>query len=483
MQELSVEIKKSDLTLGGRLILEIPYLSIYQWDRIGIVGSNGQGKTSLLKLLAGELEPDNGQVIRKSSFGFFQQTTGAIEGADYSLLSKWKVSKGSCEGLSGGEETRQKLAHVLSDYQEGLILDEPTTHLDSEGIELLIEALSYYYGTLVVVSHDRYFLDQTITKIWEVANGHVKEYQGNYSAYHQQKEAESRSALNAQKNYQKEKRRLEEAVAEKQAKAQKMSQVSDKQKKRRIKPSRLGGSKQKDTAVKGIQKAAKGIEKRMSQLAVAAPIIVESSINFRQKEGLKLHNKFPIMGESVTLVRGDKQLLKEADFQFALGEVIALQGPNGCGKSSLLAHILAKDKGIIVSPKVVFGTFEQQAYRLTDSANLVTYLLRGTDYHESLVRAVLHQLDFSQNDLLKRVSDLSGGEKNRLLLGCLFLKESNVLILDEPTNFIDLRTSQALEGFIKGYPCTILLTSLDRYFVERVATQVWQFKDEKLVLK
>lgn len=483
MQKLSVELTHIDLSLGNKQVLAIPQLSIYQWDRIGIVGDNGQGKSTLLNLLGGNLEPDKGKVEIKTNFGFFQQVAEP-EGdpSDYELLSKLKVPKRSNDGLSGGELTRMKLAQVLSTCHEGLLLDEPTTHLDQEGVNFLVNELSYYYGTLVIVSHDRYFLDRAVTKIWEVSEGHVTEYQGNYTDYQQQKDGAQQTALNVLNNSQKEKRRLELAVAGKKARAEKMSKVSQKQKKRQIKPSRLGGSKQKDTALKGVQKAAKGIEKRLSQLSIGPVIPSEKVITFQQSKQTEIHNKYPIIGESVTLIKGERLLLNETNFQFPLGEVIALQGPNGCGKSSLLAHILARGPGMTISPKVNFGTFEQQAYQIKDSQNLVNYLLKVTDYSESIVRSVLHQLGFTQGDLLKKVYQLSGGEKTRLILGRLFLQESNVLVLDEPTNFIDLSSRLALESFIKNYPGTILLTSHDRYFVESVATQIWVFRDQSLIL-
>ncbi|MBP1041781.1 ABC-F type ribosomal protection protein [Vagococcus sp. BWB3-3] len=484
MQLLSVDLKDVALTLGGQQVLELQQLSIYQGDKIGIVGNNGQGKTTLLNVLRRILQPDKGTVVIKTEFALFEQVTLPEERlADYEWLSKFKVPKQASSSFSGGEQTRMKLAQLFSDYHEGLLLDEPTTHLDQEGITFLVDELVYYYGTLVVVSHDRYFLDKTVTKIWELANGRVTEYQGNYTAYQLQKEAEEQANLTEQKNNLKEKRRLELAIADKKAKADKLAAVTEKQKKRQIKPSRLGGTKQKDSVVKGIQKSAKAMEKRLSQLAVGPSSQVEKKIIFKQSAELTLHNNYPIMGEGVTLKKGKRLLLDNADFQFSLGEVIVLNGPNGCGKSSLLAHIMSKGQGIVVSPKVMFGNFDQHAYQVVTQETLGSYLAKGTDYPEAIVRSVVHQLGFSQNDLTKRVCDLSGGERTRLILGELFLKESNVLLLDEPTNFIDLASRLALENFINGYPGTILLTSHDRYFVERVGTQNWLFKNQKLVME
>lgn len=484
MQSLAVELNKIQLSFGPKTILDIPHLRVYQWDKIGIVGQNGQGKSTLLNLLAGHFSPDKGRIVRKIAFSYAQQVANPQEqewqASDQ--YTKFKVPSSDIETFSGGEETRLKLAQALADYQEGLLLDEPTTHLDQQGIDHLVAELTYYYGTLLIVSHDCYFLDQTVTKIWEVADGQVKEYQGNYTAYERQKEEERLTAMRSQANYQQEKRRLELAVSERQAKATRLAHVSDKQKNRRTQPSRLGGSKQKDTVLKGVQQATKNIQKRIDQLQSGPELSQEVTVKFHQQESLVMHNKFPIMGEGVNLSRGDKHLLVKADFQFPLGQVIGIVGPNGCGKSSLLQHILTNGQGIQLSPKVVFGHFGQLAYRLISQKSILDYLLNQSEYRESVARAVLHNLGFARSDLSKRVDQLSGGECTRLILGELFLKESNVLILDEPTNFIDVKTVKALAYFMENYPGTIIFTSHDRYFVKQVATQIWAFEKQSLII-
>lgn len=189
MEQLTLEMKNIEVTYLDRIILEIPYLSVYQYDRIGIVGKNGSGKTTLLKLMYGDIYPLRGSVSKQIDFGYFEQKeVPETRQADGELLSRLFVPNEDVNHLSGGEQTRLKLAQLFSTYYEGMLIDEPTTHLDSEGIDFLIDQLMYYYGSLIIISHDRYLLDQLVTKIWEVEDGTVTEYVGNYSDYESQKQ-------------------------------------------------------------------------------------------------------------------------------------------------------------------------------------------------------------------------------------------------------------------------------------------------------
>lgn len=188
------------------------------------------------------------------------------------------------------------------------------------------------------------------------------------------------------------------------------------------------------------------------------------------------------MGQSINLYAGDKLLLDNVDFQFPLGKRIAITGDNGTGKSTLLHSILNEAEGMIVSKKVIFSSYKQMDYKLTGSVPVIDYLMKQTDYPENTVRSILNNLGFKQTEILKPVNTLSGGEAIRISMASLFVRPSNVLILDEPTNFIDIQTIEALEGFIKQYPGTIIFTSHDNYFVEKIADQIWKITDKKLSL-
>ncbi len=196
MENLAIKLNKIEHSFGAKKLFSIESLSAYQGERIGIIGSNGQGKSTLLKLIAGELKPDSGTIQKEIAFHSFRQISDIEEEndqtneLDWELLGRFSVPQNALNTFSGGELTKYRLARVLSTYEMGLLLDEPTTHLDQNGIEQLIEELRYYYGTLLFVSHDRYFLNQLATKLWVIEDEEIKEYTGNYEEYQQQKKLE-----------------------------------------------------------------------------------------------------------------------------------------------------------------------------------------------------------------------------------------------------------------------------------------------------
>lgn len=487
MNQLVSELKHVEKSYLNKDVLQIEELTVYENQKIGIVGRNGEGKTTLLRLINGEIKPDLGEINTQIEFRYYAQIKNELQ-PDYTkleaeYLSRLKVPEHDTQYFSGGEQTRMRLAEFFSTYHPGLLMDEPTTHLDQEGIEFLVEQLKYYYGTLIVVSHDRYFLDEVVDTIWEVQDGSVKAYPGNYSQYQELKEQERIEQEHAYASYAKEKTRLEQAARDKQAQADKLSRVSAKQRNRSVKPDRLSSSKQKDTVQKAAHKSAKAMEKRVEQLEAVEKVQQDRTIQFPTPKSLEIHNDFPIMGQDITIKRGDNLLLDNVSFQFPLGQRIGIVGPNGSGKSTLLQHILAEGPGITLSKKVVFSTYQQMAYQLSSEKSMVDYLMQDTTFTEPVVRSVLNNLGFNQQDVsLKAVKDLSGGEATRLVIAKIFTDPSNVLVLDEPTNFIDIQTIEALETLMQSYTGTVLFTSHDQYFMENVADQIWSIEDGKLNL-
>lgn len=488
MENLAIKLTNIRKNFGTKEVVNIQELTAYENNRIGIIGDNGTGKSTLLKIIHGETVPETGSIQREISFSYFSQIpkeTKVIdsEKIDWEVVSRFKVPKNETGTLSGGEETKYRLAQTLSTYQMGLLLDEPTTHLDRNGVNYLIEELRYYYGTLIFVSHDRYFLNQLATKIWEVKDGRVTEYIGNYDAYKQQKEIEKLEQQRATDNYTKEKKKLEAAISRKKEQAAKSEKVSTKKKKQNVRPDRLSSSKQKDTVQKSLQKSAKSMVSRLAQLEEPTQYESKKKILFPKVKSIEIHNKFPIRGEQVSLKNGEKSLLEKCNFQFSLEKKIAIVGDNGTGKTTLLNHIVSNGEGIILSPKVIFSVYRQMDYKFSGSESILHYLMERTEYSEVVVRSILSNLGFSQTDIGKPLTSLSGGESTRISLAAAFTKPSNILILDEPTNFIDLTTIEALEELIKAYTGTVLFTSHDSYFVKKLADEVYILNKKQLILR
>lgn len=486
MEKVCLALENIEVSFLDRLVLSISNLSIHQFDRIGIVGKNGAGKSTLLKLMAGQIQPEKGHIRRFTDFAYFDQLASPINReVNYELIGKLSIPQTEIENFSGGEQTRLKIAQILSNDHEGLLIDEPTTHLDELGKQFFIEEMTYYYGALVLVSHDRYVLDKLVTKIWEIEDGHITEYTGNYSDYVTQKERQRKQQQELHENYIKEKNHLLKAAEEKKKKADKITQANGhiSKKETKAKANKMFMTKSKDTGQKAVQRAAKAIEKRVEQLEKIDVPKKEHLLRFQQSPALQIHNKYPIMGECITLKAGDNILLKEASFQFPLGKTIVITGSNGAGKTALLRHILNRGEGVILSPKAVIGSYEQMDYQFNKEESVLGFFKKRSDYNESKIRSVLYSMNFTGNDLNKNVTHLSGGEAIRLVLCQLFLGRYNVLILDEPTNFLDVFCIEALECFLKGYEGTVILVSHDRMFIKRVADCEYAIEEHKLTVR
>ncbi|RPK30723.1 Msr family ABC-F type ribosomal protection protein [Paenibacillus xylanexedens] len=485
MEKICFELEQVEMTYMDKVILNIERLAVHQLDRIGVVGGNGQGKSTLLKLITGQIQPTAGKVKRFAEFGYLEQveppqSNESIE-VDGALLSKLAIPQHD-QPWSGGEQTRLKLAQMFTHYHEVLLLDEPTTHLDQEGITFFLDELRYYYGALVLISHDRAVLDELVTTIWEIHQGEVHVYSGNFSEYQAQKRLEREQQNQAHEQFSKEKRRLELAAREKMKKAEKITQAGSMSKKEsKAKANRMVETKSKGTSQKAVHRAAKAIEQRMQQLQEVNAVQQVRPMIFRQPKTLELHNRFPIMADRLTLEVEGHILLEDVSFQIPLKQKIAITGANGSGKSTLLNHVFHAGDHITMSPKAKLGYFQQMSYRFTTKETVLQFLKNRSQYEESELRSALHAMQFTGNDLLKNVGTLSGGEAIRLQLCHLFLGQYNILLLDEPTNFLDMHALEALEHFIKAYEGTILYVSHDQRFIENTADQQFQITERQLI--
>ncbi|GAA0603737.1 hypothetical protein GCM10009001_21000 [Virgibacillus siamensis] len=303
MEQLKLELTNIEVSFLDQLVLDISKLSVYQFDRIGLVGKNGSGKSTLLKLINGSIQPNKGKIHRLTDIGYFEQTAQTVDGEmDYELLGKLSVPQLDMGEWSGGELTRMKMAQLFSLYYEIMLIDEPTTHLDTAGTDFLINQLMYYYGALILVSHDRYVLDQLVTKIWEIKDGKITEYTGNYTDYAVQKELERKQQQEQHELYVKEKNRLLSAADEKMEKAKKVTQSNKKVSKKdtKAKANKMFMTKSKGTSQKSVQRAAKAIEQRVEQLDVVEAPEEETPLYIHQSKALQMHNKFPVMADRLT---------------------------------------------------------------------------------------------------------------------------------------------------------------------------------------
>lgn len=482
-------IKAKDIHVEymGRDVLDIDDLELYDYDRIGLVGANGAGKSTLLKVLLGETPLPHGKIVREGNFTYIPQLDDAVaqEVKDYALLGKLGIDGLKAEHMSGGEETRLKIAQALSGEVHGIFADEPTCHLDRDGIDFLINQLKYYSGALLLISHDRYFLDQVVDKIWELKEGKITEYWGGYSEYLAQKEEERQSQAAQYKLFTAERDRLEKAITEKQNQARKVDQKAKGASKKNSSESggRLGHQKTTGSKQKKLHNAAKNMEHRIEALGDVKPPEAIRSVQFRQNKALELHNPFPIIGKEICKQFGDKVIFEQASFQFPLGAKIAVTGANGTGKTSLFKMILDREDGISVSPKAEIGYFAQNGYKYDRNQGVMEFMLENCDYQVSEIRAVLASLGFPHHDVRKELSVLSGGEIIKLQLAKMLLGRYNILLMDEPSNFLDLPAVEALENLMTNYTGTIIFISHDVCLLETVADIVFEIEDKKIIRK
>jgi len=493
-------------------------------DRVGLVGVNGAGKSTQLKIIAGEMEPTTGEIIRPASLHIayltqefevdpsrtvrdefwraFAEVSQIHEGlAEVQrrmqtaspeelddlihqldrLQRKFEAMDGygleariekilpemgfSAEdgdrpvsAFSGGWQMRMSLGKILLQSPDLLLLDEPTNHLDLETIEWLETYLKGLTTPMVIVSHDREFLDRLCTQIVETERGISTTYLGNYTAYLQQKEEAQVAQLSAYERQQKELEKQQAFV------------------------DRFRASATRSTQAKSREKQLEKIER------IEAPTGSVRTLHFRFPEAPRSGREV-VMIQDLTHTYGDKILFLGANLLIERGDRIAFLGPNGCGKSTLLRLIMGLEqptegKVTLGDHNVIPGYFEQNQAEALDLSKTVMQTIHDEvpDWTNEEVRTLLGRFLFSKDMVFKKVEALSGGEKARLALAKMLLRPVNLMILDEPTNHLDIPAKEMLEEAIQHYDGTLIVVSHDRYFISQVATKIVEVRDGELRL-
>ncbi|MCU5132630.1 ABC-F family ATP-binding cassette domain-containing protein [Bacillus cereus] len=497
-------------------------LEVQTKDRIALVGRNGAGKSTLLKIIAGELSHDGGEIIKPKdvSIGYLAQNTGLETSltiwdemltvfthlqqmetklrrleqemgkeenfsneaiyerllADYDQLQLNYKDQGGYQyeadirsilsglgfpvethqttisTLSGGQKTRLALGKLLLTKPDLLILDEPTNHLDIETLTWLEQYLQGYPGAILIVSHDRYFLDKLVTQVYEISNKESRRFVGNYSKY-----LDLKSAL-----YEQEMKRYEKQQDE---------------------ITKLEDFVQKNIARASTTKRAQSRRKQLDRMELLTRPLGDSKSASFHFDIEKQSGNDVLQVKDATIGYDEDPIIENVTMRLTRGDSVALVGPNGIGKSTLLKSIVNKlpllNGDVSFGSNVSVGYYDQEQANLTSSKRVLNELWDEYPLQpEKEIRTILGNFLFTGDDVLKPVSSLSGGQKARLALAKLMMQKSNLLILDEPTNHLDLNSKEILENALIDYPGTLLFVSHDRYFINRVTTTVVELSTE-----
>ena len=471
-------------SFGPRQLLDLDHLSVYDGEKIGLIGENGAGKTTLLRLLSGETEADEGTVRRPGSLAFIRQQGKEDGEADDQMQALFRV-RSRRDGLSGGEMTRGRIAAALSARPQLLFADEPTTDLDEEGLTLLRKQLRAFPGALVLVSHDRSLLRLLCRRIWYLEDGKITDFPGGYDAFMEERRRQRDRQQFEYDQYRAEQKRLKESV---QRMAEKASSV-------RKAPSRMGNSEARlhkrewTDSVLQLSHAKRTLQNRMEHLEAKEKPRNLPDIRMKLGVSSPVEAGVVLRVQCERLAAGKTELLSRTAFSLPTGSRTALLGANGCGKTTLLRVLTGQggapvcfDGKIQFNPAARIAWFDQHHEKTLDPEKTVLENVMDVSVHpESLARTVLIRLNFRRDDVFKPVSVLSGGERAKVALARLLLMDCNLLLLDEPTNHLDLFTLEELERLLADYGGTILFVSHDEEFVRKTATRIVRFDRRKLV--
>lgn len=477
MAQLLLEAMDIQVGFGAQTVLAVERFALYDGERVGLIGANGAGKSTFLRVLSGALAPDAGAVRRMAPISLMEQTGDAADEFSAREAGEFRAVATAREGLSGGEKTRRRLASALSKNAAVLLLDEPTSDLDEEGINQLRQRIRSFRGAVVLVSHDRALLDEVCTSIAELEGGKLTLFPGGYTAYWQERARRREFAQFEYGQYRAEQARLRQAI---QHKAEQASQV-------RKAPSRMGNSearlhrREATEVAEKLQGSRKALESRLNHLEAKERPREDPAIRMRLGASDPVRARNALEMRDMTIRFGARVLLESARMVLPAGSRTALLGPNGCGKTTLVARIVARDPRVRIHPQARIGYLGQDALAsLEADKSALNNAMALSEHPVDVARTVLARLNLRADDVHKPLSVLSGGERMKVALARLMLSRANVLLLDEPTNHIDIFTLEALENVLCEYAGTLLVISHDRRFVEKIATRLVFFHGHSL---
>ncbi len=474
MKEL-VKLQNVSYEIENNIIFKEINSVVKQGEIIGIIGKNGAGKSTLLQLIKGMIVPTNGHLVWNEivEIAYVEQEEEAfahneVTALEVGFLSKWKVPNIAYSELSGGEKLKMRLAKGFAIGAPILLLDEPTNHLDEQSTELLIEQIKGYSGTVIIVSHDRHFLDAVTTKIWSFESSKLIEYIGNYTSYMRFRE---QKRLSQQREYEKQQKNIER-IEEQMDMLNSWSHKAHAQS--TIKGGRMIGAKEyyrvkakkMDIQVKSKRKRLEKELERKKIERVEEDYKVRFSIQANEKVGKRF-----LQLKNVTKAFGDRRLFANVHFTIQHGEKIALVGPNGCGKTTLLKIIMGQERAageVWLSPSANIGYLTQEVFDLPLEKTPEQLFYRETFEERGKVQNLLKHLGFTVSQWIEPIRNMSMGERVKCKLMVYILEEKDVLILDEPTNHLDLPSREQLEETLADYNGTLLVVSHDRYFLEKI---------------